>query len=139
MSGGRYASAFNHKKRMAKYDATDTVYPTVGEVIQFIAVKSGLVTTDSQDHDEVYAHLKLFTREQRGKDFQLLDEILDELQSRLESIAPPGIGIITFDVFRRFLERYKVLILQTRVNAWTREQFVEGVLIPEFINYCLFS
>lgn len=119
---------------MAKYDTRDTVYPTVGEVIQFIAVKSGLVATDSQNRDEVYVHLKLFAREQRGKDFRLLDEILDELQDRLErDIAPPGISVIIFELFRRFLERYKVLILRARVNAWTREQFVEGILIPEFI------
>jgi len=36
-------------------------------------------------------------------------------------------------VFRRFLDRYKVLILLGRVNAWSREQFVEEILIPEFV------
>jgi hypothetical protein len=119
---------------MAKFVATDTVYLTVGEIIQYVAVTSGLVSTGTDKPDEVYEHLKLFAREQKGKDFRLLDAILDELQQRLEEcIAPPGLGDITFDVFRRFLSRYKVLILHGRANAWAREQFVEEILIPEFI------
>jgi hypothetical protein len=119
---------------MATYVATNTVYPTVGEIIRFLAVTSGLVSTDTDNPDAVYEHLKLFVREQKGKDFAVLDPILAELQRRLEEhIAPPGFGDILFDVFRRFLLRYKALILQGRANAWTREQFVEEIFIPEFV------
>lgn len=119
---------------MATYVATDTVYPTVGEIIRFLAVTSGLVSTSTDEPDQVYEHLKLFAREQKGKDFAGLDPILDELQRRLEEcIAPPGFGDILFEVFRRFLSRYKALILQGRANAWTREHFVEEILVPEFV------
>lgn len=117
---------------MATYVANDTVYPTVGEVVTFLAVRSGLVLTDGCD--PVYDHLKLFVREQKGKDFSQLEEILDELQRRLEEhLAPPGVGDITFEAFRRFLDRYKSLILRGRTNAWSREQFIEEKLVPEFI------
>lgn len=117
---------------MATYVANDTVYPTIGEIVTFMAVRSGLVSTDGSD--PTYDHLKLFVREQKGKDFALLEKILDELQRRLEEgLAPPGVGDITFEVFRRFLDRYKSLILRGRVNAWSREQFIEEKLVPEFI------
>jgi hypothetical protein len=117
---------------MATYVANDNVYPTVGEIVTFLAVRSGLVSTDASD--PVYDHLKLFVREQKGKDFAQLEKILDELQRRLEEcLAPPGLGDITFDVFRRFLDRYKSLILRGRANGWGREQFIEEKLVPEFI------
>ena len=117
---------------MATYIANDTVYPTVGEIVTFLAVRSGLVSTDGSDPN--YENLKLFVREQKGKDFAQLEQILDELQHRLEEyFAPPGLGDITFEVFRRFLERYKSLILRGRANAWSREQFIDEKLVPEFI------
>ncbi len=117
---------------MATYVATDTVYPTIGEIVTFFAVRSGLVITDASD--PVYDQLKLFVREQKGKDFAQLEQILDALQHRVEEhLAPPGVGDITFEVFRRFLDRYKALILQGRANAWGREPFIEEKLIPEFI------
>ncbi len=117
---------------MATYVANDTVYPTVGEIVTFLAVRSGLVRTHGCD--PVYDHLKLFVREQKGKDFSQLEKILDELQRRLEEhLAPPGVGVITFEAFRRFLDRYKSLILKGRANACGREQFIEEKLVPEFI------
>lgn len=119
---------------MATYDAKHTVYPTIGEIIQFIAIKSGLVSSHPDIGDEAYAHLKPFAKEQRGKDFSELDTVLDMLEYRLDQyIAPPGVGVICIEVFRRFLQRYKSLILRTRVYAWSREQFVEEVLIPDFV------
>lgn len=117
---------------MATYVANDTVYPTVGEIVTFLAVRSGLVRTDASDL--VYDHLKLFVREQKGKDFGQLEQVLDALQHRLETLfAPPGWGDITFDVFRRFLDLYKSLILRGRANAWGRERFIDEKLVPEFI------
>lgn len=117
---------------MATYVATNTTYPTVGEVIRYLAVTSGLVITDSTDR--FYEDLKPFAREQKGKDFGRLEEILDELERRLNTIiAPPGVGEICFTVFRRVLDKYKKLILLSRTNSWSREQFVEEKLVPEFI------
>lgn len=117
---------------MATYVANDTIYPTVGEIVTFLAVRSGLVHTDASD--PIYAHLKLFVREQKGKDFAQMEKILDELQHRLEvHFAPLDVGDLTFDVFRRFLDRYKLLILHGRANAWGRERFIEEKLVPEFI------
>ena len=67
---------------MATYVANDPVYPTVGEIVTFVAVRSSLVSTDGSD--PFYDRLKLFVREQKGKDFAQLEQILDELQRRLE-------------------------------------------------------
>ncbi|CAD6539183.1 hypothetical protein [Paraburkholderia metrosideri] len=117
---------------MAKYVASDTAFPTIGEIIAFLAVRSGLVLTDG--NDPAYDHLKQFVREQKGKDFSLLDEILDVLQARLEDdIAPPGLGDLCFEAFRRFLDVYKSLILNSRASIWGRSRFVEEKLVPEFI------
>lgn len=117
---------------MAKFVANDTVYPTIGEVVAFVAVRAGLVSTDG--NDEVYDELKLFVREQKGKDFGKLDQILNALQFRLEEyFAPPGVGDLTFEAFRRFLGRYKSLILRGRANAWSRERFLNEELVPQFI------
>lgn len=117
---------------MATYVATNTTYPTIGEVIRYLAVTSGLVVTDSTDR--FYEALKPFVREQKGKDFGQLEAILDELESRLEEvIAPPGLGKFCFDVFRRVLDKYKALIVLSRTNSWSREQFLEEKLVPEFI------
>lgn len=117
---------------MATYVANDPVYPTVGEIVTFVAVRSSLVSTDGSD--PFYDRLKLFVREQKGKDFAQLEQILDELQRRLEEyFSPPGLGNITFEVFRRFLDRYKSLILFGRANGWGRKRFIEEKLVPEFI------
>jgi hypothetical protein len=117
---------------MAIYVATNTTYPTIGEVIRYVAVTSGLVVTDSTD--DFYEALKPFVQEQKGRDFGQLKAILDELERRLEEvIAPPGLGKNCFDVFRRVLENYTTLILLSRTNSWTREQFVKEKLVPDFI------
>ena len=117
---------------MAEFVAKTTQYPTIGEIVSFLAVRSSLAISDGDD--PVYKQLKYFVREQKGKDFAQLDEILDALQRRLEDyFAPPGLGDITFDVFRRFLERYKSLILRSRSIALPREQFVNEILVPDFI------
>ena len=68
---------------MAQFVAKDTVYPTIGEVIQFVAVRGELVSTEGGD--ELYEALKLFRREQKGKDFVELDWVLDGLEARFQN------------------------------------------------------
>ena len=60
--------------------------------------------------------------------------ILDQLEVRfVENIAPPGVGEAVFLAFRRFLDRYKSLVLTGRVIAWSRDEFLEQELVPKFI------
>lgn len=116
---------------MATYVAMDTVYPTIGEVVSFVALRTGLVS--AIDSDPVYDRLKVFVREQKGKDFTELEKILDVMQDRLQGwLAPPRLGDIVFDVFRRFLDNYKTLILQGRASVFGRERFVAEHLVPKF-------
>lgn len=123
---------------MAIYVATNTIYPTAGEVLAFIAVKSGLVS--GTENDPLYEQLKPFVREQKGKDFAELGQIIDVLQDRLEGwLAPPEIGNLTFVFFRRFLERYKSLIRSGRGSAFGRERFISETLVPKFfVPYAAF-
>lgn len=117
---------------MARFVAKDTIYPTIGEVIDFVAVRSGLVSTGGDD--EVYEVLKLFRHEQKGKDFLELSKVLDDLQFRFqETYALFGEDDLTFEAFRRFLDRYKSLVLVGRANGWSRKQFIEEELIPKFV------
>lgn len=117
---------------MAVFVARDAIYPPLGELVNFIAVQGGLVNTDGSD--PAYNRLKLFVREQKGLDLDHLDEILDELERRfVDHVAPPSIGEIIFTAFRRFLDRYRSLILSARSIAWTRDEFVNQELIPKFI------
>jgi hypothetical protein len=117
---------------MAEFVARDAIYPTVGELVNFIAVRGELVDTGGSD--PVYNRLKLHVREQKGLDLNHLSVILDELEHRfVEIIAPPGIGEIVFQAFRRFLDRYQSLVLTGRVIAWGRDEFVEQELVPRFI------
>lgn len=116
---------------MANYVAANTIYPTAGEVLAFIAVKSGLVS--ATENDLLYEQLKPFIREQKGKDFAELGQIIDVLEDRLEGwLAPPEIGRLTFVFFRRFFERYKSLIRSGRGSAFGRERFIAETLIPKF-------
>lgn len=117
---------------MAEFVARNSIYPTVGELVKFIAVAGELVSTDGSD--PVYNRLKPFVREQKGIDFGQLDGILDSLQERfVEHIAPPGVGEIVFMAFRRFLDRYKYLVLSGRAIAWNRDDFLRQELVPKFI------
>jgi hypothetical protein len=123
---------------MASYVAVKTVYPTLGEVVAFVAVRSGLVS--AIDDDPLYERLKPFVREQKGKDFAGLERVLDVLQDRLEGwLAPPEIGNLTFTFFRRFLRNYKALIRAGRVSVIGRERFMRDTLIPQFfVPYAAF-
>lgn len=117
---------------MAVFVARDAIYPPLGELVNFIAVQGGLVDTDGSD--PAYNKLKLFVREQKGLDLGCLDEILDELERRfVDHVAPPGFGEIIFTAFRRFLDRYRSLMLSARAIAWTRDEFVNRELVPKFI------
>lgn len=116
---------------MAIYVATSTIYPTVGEVVAYFAVKSGLVS--ATEEDLLYEQLKPFVREQKGKDFAEFESILDVLQDRLEGwLSPQEIGNLTFLFFRRFLEQYKILIRSARGSAFGRATVMAQTLIPNF-------
>ncbi|PLY39331.1 hypothetical protein CSZ94_27035 [Janthinobacterium sp. ROICE36] len=123
---------------MAKYVAENSTYPTIGAVLAFIAVRSGLVS--ATDDDPLYERLKPFVREQKGKDFAELEFVLDVLQRRLEGrLAPPEVGNLTFVFFRRFLERYKSLIQAGRASVFGRDHFMNEILIPKFfVPYAAF-
>jgi hypothetical protein len=72
-------------------------------------------------------------REQKGKDFAELERILDVMQDRLQGwLAPPEVGNITFNAFRRFLQNYKALIRQGRASVFGREHFVVEKLVPKY-------
>lgn len=117
---------------MAEFVARDAIYPTVGELVNFIAVRGQLVDTGGSD--PAYNRLKLHVWEQKGLDLQQLSLILDQLEIRfVENIAPPAVGEIVFLAFRRFLDRYQSLVLTGRVIAWSRDEFVEKELVPRFI------
>lgn len=116
---------------MATYVAVDSVYPTIGEVLAFVAVRSGLIS--ATDQDPLYDRMKPFIREQKGKDFAGLEGLLDDLQDRLQNtLAPPDLGNITFTFFRRFLTQYKILITSGTVSVFGRERLMNGTLIPHF-------
>lgn len=123
---------------MAKYVAENSVYPTVGAILAFVAVRSGLVS--ATEDDPLYDRLKPFVREQKGKDFVELELVLDVLQDRLEGwLAPPEIGNLTFVFFRRFLERYKFLIQAGRASVFGHDHFMNETLIPKFfVPYAAF-
>lgn len=121
-------------KVMAEFVAKNTAFPTVGEVIAFVAVKGGLVrTTEDHSKDPVYENLKQFIREQKGRDFSQLEEVLDAMESRLEELfTPEGFGKIIFDFFRRILLRYIHVLYHGNSNFVGRTRVTEEFLIPQF-------
>jgi hypothetical protein len=123
---------------MASYAAANSVYPTIGEVLAFVSVRSGLVS--ATDDDPLYEQLKPFIREQKGKDFAEMEGVLDVLQDRLVGwLAPPEIGDLVFVFFRRVLGRYKTLIKSGRGSVLGRERLMAEILIPEFfVPYAAF-
>ena len=60
--------------------------------------------------------------------------MLNDLEARFQnSYALFGDGDLTFEFFRRFLQRFKSLVLHGRANGWTRKQFLDEELIPKFV------
>lgn len=118
---------------MAEYVAKERGIPTVGEVISFVAVRGGLVRTDENPKDPVYENLKHFVREQKGRDFAQLEEVLEAMERRFEEyFAPVGLGEIIFNAFRSFILRYIQFLYHGRSNFLGRERATEENLIPKF-------
>lgn len=115
-----------------------TPFPLLGEIVHECAVRSGLVSSNSDEDSKLYADLKALKDDRKRpalRPASLPLEILVELEKRLAKYTSSEMyACLTFVQIRRALEHYALTIGNADVTLLTREEVVEQILWPTLLS-----
>lgn len=119
---------------MAKYPQTP--FPSMGELIFELSIKSGLVTSSAKEPNQLFEELKAFKdeRARQGKQpFHFINRVISDLEKRLARFINSDVhAAATFAHVCKSMEWYAGLVAASDVTLLSREQVDEILWMSAF-------